>query len=87
MILYTCVPQADDGSVRSKFQKRVKKIAFTDSVHSFDLQKTTSGTRRWMTTVSHRHQSRFSRSLNPGSRSDQANPGTCERSNSDPKPD
>ena len=33
------------------FQKRVKRIAFTDSVHNFALQRTGSGVRRWMASV------------------------------------
>ena len=43
--------QADVSKFRSDFQKRVKKIAFTDSVHNFDKQNTSSAVRRWMASV------------------------------------
>jgi predicted alpha/beta hydrolase family esterase len=42
---------ADERGVRDNFQKRVKKIAFTDSVHNFASQHTSSTVKRWM--VSH----------------------------------
>ena len=34
------------------FKKRVRKIAFTDSVHSLDLHNVKSSTRRWISAVS-----------------------------------
>ena len=45
--------QANRSEIREVFQRRVKKIAFTDSVHSFELQKTNSVVKRWLVSVSH----------------------------------
>ena len=44
--------QADVPEFRTEFQERVKKIAFTDSVHNFDLQDTSSPVKSWMISVS-----------------------------------
>jgi pimeloyl-ACP methyl ester carboxylesterase len=39
---------ADQSKVREPFRKRVKKIAFTDSVHSFQLQGTSTAVKEWL---------------------------------------
>ena len=44
-----CVLQAE---VCESFKQRVKKIAFTDSVHNFELQVTSHSVRTWMAKVS-----------------------------------
>ena len=51
---YRCINmymQADEARFRADFQKRVKKIAFTDSVHNFGQQGTSSSVKRWMASV------------------------------------
>jgi hypothetical protein len=40
--------QADQSKVRDAFRKRVKKIAFTDSVHSFQPQGTSTAVKEWL---------------------------------------
>lgn len=52
-VLYYCSISSPSQADREKsFIERVTKIAFTDSVHSFSLQRASRSTKEWMINVS-----------------------------------